>query len=109
MTGGTGSFGTAAVEYLDKHAKLKLNYFSRDENKQFEMQEFRLKTDFLGDIRDEEINNGIKKVILLYAAQKQVPASEYNPFECIKTNVFGSQALISACIKNNVKKLFSLD
>ncbi len=115
VTGGTGSFGKAAVEYLNKHTKLKkLIVFSRDENKQFEMQKnFQSKNlrFFLGDIRDEErLIMALKGVdfVVHAAAQKQVPASEYNPFECIKTNVFGSQALISACIKNNVKKVIAL-
>ena len=115
ISGGTGSFGNAAVEFLLKKSKAnKIIIFSRDENKQFEMQnKFKHKSlrFFLGDIRDEErllmALSGVDYVIHA-AAQKHVTASEYNPFECIKTNIFGSQALISASIKKKVKKVIGL-
>lgn len=115
ITGGTGSFGNAAVEFLLKECNAKkIIIFSRDENKQFEMQnKYKDKSlrFFLGDIRDEErllmALEGVDYVIHA-AAQKHVPASEYNPFECIKTNIYGSQALISASIKKKVKKVIAL-
>ena len=115
ITGGTGSFGNAAVEFLTNNAKLKkIIIFSRDENKQFEMRK-RFKNKnlrfFLGDVRDEErLIMALKEVdyIIHAAAQKQVPAAEYNPFECIKTNVYGAQSVISAAIKTGVKRVIAL-
>lgn len=115
ITGGTGSFGNAAVKYLLKNADLKkIIIFSRDENKQFEMQnKFKHKSlrFFLGDVRDEErlllALNDVDFVIHA-AAQKHVPAAEYNPFECIKTNIFGSNALISAAIKKKISKVIAI-
>ena len=115
ITGGTGSFGTHATEYLLKNTKLKkLIIFSRDENKQFIMQkkinDKRIRF-FLGDIRDEErLVMAFRNVdyVLHAAAQKHVPLSEYNPFECIKTNINGAQAIISAAIKSKVKKVIAL-
>lgn len=115
ITGGTGSFGKVAVKLLLAKCKLKkLIIFSRDENKQFEMQkQFSNKTlrYFLGDIRDEQrLEMALNKVdyVIHAAAQKQVPAAEYNPFECIKTNIYGSQSLITASIKCRVKKIIAL-
>jgi len=115
ITGGTGSFGQAAVKFLLAKCKLKkLIIFSRDENKQFEMQKkFSNKTlrYFLGDIKDEtRLEMALNKVdyVIHAAAQKQVPAAEYNPFECIKTNIYGSQSLITASIKCRVKKVIAL-
>ena len=87
ITGGTGSFGNAAVEYLISHCRLKkIIIFSRDENKQYEMQKkFKNKNlrFFLGDVRDEErLLIAFKNVdfVIHAAAQKHVPAGEYNPF-----------------------------
>ena len=115
ITGGTGSFGYAAADFLLKKKKLKkLIIFSRDENKQFEMrnkfntQNIRF---FLGDVRDEaRLEMALKNVdfVIHAAALKHVMAAEYNPFECIKTNIYGAQALISAAIKNKVKKVIAL-
>ena len=115
ITGGTGSFGNAALDYLTKNCNLKkIVIFSRDENKQYEMsKKFKDKNIrfFLGDVRDQErltmALQGIDYVIHA-AAQKHVLAAEYNPFECIKTNIYGSQALINAAIKNKVKKVIAL-
>ena len=91
ITGGTGSFGNAALSFLTKKCKLKkIIVFSRDENKQFEMRKkFKQKNIrfFLGDVRDEErLTMALKgiDIVIHAAAQKQVPAAEYNPFECIK-------------------------
>ncbi len=115
ITGGTGSFGNAAVEFLTKKCKLKkIIIFSRDENKQYEMQKkFKNKNlrFFLGDIRDEErLLIAFKDVdyVVHAAAQKHVPAAEYNPFECIKTNINGAQSIILACLKTKVKKVVAL-
>jgi UDP-N-acetylglucosamine 4,6-dehydratase len=115
ITGGTGSFGNAAVNFLLKNAELnKLIIFSRDENKQFEMQNaYKSKKlrFFLGDVRDESrLDIALKDVdyVIHAAALKQVPAAEYNPFECIKTNIHGTQALILSSIKNGVKKIIGL-
>ena len=115
ITGGTGSFGKAAVKFLLAKCKLKkLIIFSRDENKQFEMQKQfnnKILRYFLGDIRDEpRLEMALNKVdyVIHAAAQKQVPAAEYNPFECIKTNIYGSQSLITASIKCRVKKIIAL-
>ena len=115
ITGGTGSFGHAAVEYLLKYGNLKkIIIFSRDENKQFEMQKIFKETNlrfFLGDVRDKErLVMAFKNVdfVIHAAAQKHVPAAEYNPFECIKTNIYGSQQVISASIECGVKKVIAL-
>lgn len=115
ITGGTGSFGNAVTEFLLKKSKLrKIIIFSRDENKQFEMRnKFTSKNIrfFLGDVRDEaRLEMALKNVdiVIHAAALKHVMAAEYNPFECIKTNIYGAQALISAAIKNKVKKVIAL-
>lgn len=116
ITGGTGSFGNAALKALLRLDPNKIIIFSRDELKQFEMQNKLKKYEkklryFIGDIRDKErLNLAFKDVdiVIHAAALKQVPASEYNPFETIKTNVFGTQNVVEACLNNNVKKLISL-
>ena len=108
ITGGTGSFGHEAVKFLTSKCKLKkIIIFSRDENKQYEMQK-KFKGNnlrfFLGDIRDEErLLHAFKGVDFVIHA-----AAQYNPFECIKTNVNGAQSIISACLKTNVKKVIAL-
>ena len=115
ITGGSGSFGNALVEYLLKSCNLKkIIIFSRDENKQFEMQnKFKNKNlrFFLGDVRDEDrMFTALKDVdyVIHAAAQKHVPAAEYNPFECIKTNIYGAQTVISASIKQKVRKVIAI-
>jgi UDP-N-acetylglucosamine 4,6-dehydratase/5-epimerase len=119
ITGGTGSFGKAfARTLLTRYPDLKrLVIFSRDELKQFEMgQEFDPKKYpalryFIGDIRDADrmrrALEGIDTVIHA-AALKQVPAAEYNPFECIKTNILGAQNLIEACLDSSVRDVVAL-
>ena len=115
ITGGTGSFGQSAVEYLLKHSELnKLIIYSRDENKQFEMQnkikDQRLRF-FLGDVRDQvRLEMALNEVdfVIHAAALKHVPAAEYNPFESIKTNIYGSQSVVLASIKQKVKKVIIL-
>lgn len=119
ITGGTGSFGKAFVKtVLERYPDIKrLVVFSRDELKQFEMaQEFSDKKYaglryFIGDIRDEpRLRRALEgiDVVVHAAALKQVPAAEYNPFECIKTNVLGAQNLIEACLDSNVHRVVAL-
>jgi len=115
ITGGTGSFGKKYIEIiLEKFKPKKIIVLSRDELKQFEMQQkyndpcMRY---FIGDVRDENrMNEAMEGVdyVIHAAAMKQVPAAEYNPMECIKTNIYGAENVIKACIKNNVKKVIAL-
>jgi len=115
ITGGTGSFGKKCVKMLlEQYKPKKIIVFSRDELKQFEMsQEFNqpCMRYFIGDVRDKERLNqamyGIDYVIHA-AALKQVPAAEYNPTECIKTNISGAENVISAALSNDVKKVIAL-
>ena len=116
ITGGTGSFGNAFVDHvlrLNSQPK-RLIVFSRDELKQFEMQqEFRDEClrFFIGDVRDEDrLSLAMKDVdfVVHAAALKHVSTSEYNPFETVKTNILGAQNLIDACLNNNVKKTIAL-
>lgn len=119
LTGGTGSFGKAFVRtVLQRYPHLKrLVVYSRDELKQFEMaQEFsphehKALRYFIGDIRDERrLRRALEgiDVVIHAAALKQVPTAEYNPFECIKTNVLGAQNLIEACLDANVRRVVAL-
>ena len=115
ITGGTGSFGNKFTETLIKHYKpRKIIIFSRDELKQFEMrQKFNQECMryFIGDVRDKErlamAMNGIDYVIHA-AALKQVPAAEYNPTECIRTNISGAENVINAALYNEVEKVIAL-
>lgn len=115
ITGGTGSFGKKFIEVLlSRHKPARIVVFSRDELKQYEMaQEFEAPCMryFLGDVRDaarlRQATEGID-IVIHAAALKQVPAAEYNPFECIKTNVLGAQNVIEACLGNNVQRVVSL-
>jgi UDP-N-acetylglucosamine 4,6-dehydratase len=115
ITGGTGSFGKKYTRtLLDRYKPRRLVIFSRDELKQFEMQqEFDAPCMryFIGDVRDaDRLNqamNGIDFVIHA-AALKQVPAAEYNPMECIKTNVYGAENVIRSAIACNVEKVIAL-
>jgi UDP-N-acetylglucosamine 4,6-dehydratase len=116
LTGGTGSFGHSFVPLtLKKYNPQKLVIFSRDEMKQWEMAKIyggdsRVRF-FIGDIRDKErlsrALNGIDYVVHA-AATKIVPTAEYNPFECVKTNVFGAMNLIDAAIDSGVKRVVAL-
>lgn len=118
LTGGTGSFGKAFVRHVVENWKPKrLVIFSRDELKQFEMaQEFSEdRYDFLryfiGDVRDgDRIRRAIEgcDTVVHAAALKQVPAAEYNPFECIKTNILGAQNLIEACLDSGIRRVVAL-
>jgi UDP-N-acetylglucosamine 4,6-dehydratase len=115
ITGGTGSFGKKYTRILlERYKPKKIIVFSRDELKQFEMQqEFNdsCMRYFIGDVRDEQRLKqamcGVDYVIHA-AALKQVPAAEYNPMECIKTNVHGAENVIKAALDNNVKKVIAL-
>lgn len=119
LTGGTGSFGKAFVKTVLKRYPgiRRLVVFSRDELKQFEMaqqfppSEHKALRYFIGDVRDEarlrRAMEGID-VVVHAAALKQVPSAEYNPFECIKTNVLGAQNLIEACLDNGVRRVVAL-
>ena len=115
ITGGTGSFGRKYVDILlEKFTPKKIIIYSRDELKQFHMQETHnanIMRYFIGDVRDyERLNQVMDSVdfVIHAAALKQVPAAEYNPMECIKTNVHGAENVIKACINNNVKKVIAL-
>ncbi|MDE5591406.1 MAG: UDP-N-acetylglucosamine 4,6-dehydratase (inverting) [Helicobacter sp.] len=115
ITGGTGSFGKQYTQTLLKQYKPnKIVIFSRDELKQYEMASIYNQPCmryFLGDVRDEsrlkEATNGIHYIIHA-AALKQVPAAEYNPMECIKTNIYGAQNVIRAALSNGVEKVIAL-
>lgn len=118
LTGGTGSFGKAFVRAVTrKWQPRRLVIFSRDELKQFEMEqvfsnrEFPFLRYFIGDVRDpERLRRAIEgcDTVVHAAALKQVPAAEYNPMECIKTNVIGAQNLIEACFDMGVKRVVAL-
>jgi UDP-N-acetylglucosamine 4,6-dehydratase (inverting) len=119
VTGGTGSFGRAFVRtVLQRYPSIpRLVVYSRDELKQFEMaqqfseREYPGLRYFIGDIRDEaRLRRALEGVdiVIHAAALKQVPAAEYNPFECIKTNVLGAQNLIEACLDSHVTRVVAL-
>jgi len=119
ITGGTGSFGQAFVkEVLYRYPKVRrLVVYSRDELKQFEMAQKFPESDypamryFIGDVRDaDRLRRALEGVDIVVhtAALKQVPAAEYNPFECIKTNIMGAQNLIEACLDRNVYNVVAL-
>jgi UDP-N-acetylglucosamine 4,6-dehydratase len=115
ITGGTGSFGKQYVKtILQRFQPRKLIIYSRDELKQFEMQQDfpqNCMRFFLGDVRDRErliqALNGVDYVIHA-AALKQVPAAEYNPMECVKTNIHGAENVIHAALANDVEKVIAL-
>jgi len=116
VTGGTGSFGNAFVPMtLEKYNPKRLVIFSRDEMKQWEMAKIfqgdhRVRF-FIGDVRDKDrlyrALDGIDYVVHA-AATKIVPTAEYNPFECVKTNINGAMNLIDACIDRGVKRVVAL-
>lgn len=119
VTGGTGSFGKAFIKtVLSRYPGVKrLVVFSRDELKQFEMAQlfpeakYQALRYFIGDVRDESrlkrAFEGVE-IIVHAAALKQVPTAEYNPFECVKTNVIGAQNIIEACLDTSVKRVVAL-
>ena len=119
ITGGTGSFGKALVKtVLARHPNIRrLVIYSRDELKQFQMSQ-QFSSDrypgiryFIGDVRDlDRLRRAMEgiDVVIHAAALKQVPAAEYNPFECIKTNVLGAQNVIEACLDTGVQRVVAL-
>lgn len=118
VTGGTGSFGKAFIRRLLTMGKpQRVVVYSRDEFKQFEMQQefpvedYPFLRFFLGDVRDgDRLRRAVEGVdtVIHAAALKQVTAAEYNPFECIKTNVMGAQNLIEACLDSGVSRVVAL-
>lgn len=118
VTGGTGSFGKRFIEIiLERFSPKRLVVFSRDELKQFEMEQqfpmtkFPCMRYFIGDVRDKErLKRACFEVdyIIHAAAMKHITAAEYNPTECIATNVDGAKNLIDAAINNNVKRVVAL-
>ena len=119
ITGGTGSFGKKFVErIITQFPNVKrLVIFSRDELKQFEMaqvfspKKYPFLRYFIGDVRDEKrIKRALEgiDIIIHAAALKQVPTAEYNPIECIKTNILGAQNIIEAALDSGVKKVIAL-
>lgn len=119
ITGGTGSFGHAFVKtVLQRFPDVRrLVIYSRDELKQYEMaqlfsdRQYPAIRYFIGDIRDQDrLRRALEgiEIVIHAAALKQVPAAEYNPFECIKTNVIGAQNLIEACFDTQVETVVAL-
>lgn len=115
VTGGTGSFGQCFVRsLLERHRPKRLIVFSRDELKQYQMQQqFDLPCMryFLGDVRDRDrLIQAMRQVdyVVHAAALKQVPAAEYNPMECIKTNVHGAENVITAALEHDIAKVIAL-
>jgi UDP-N-acetylglucosamine 4,6-dehydratase/5-epimerase len=116
VTGGTGSFGHTFIPMtLSMHRPKKIIVYSRDEMKQWEMAKLFEKDDrirfFIGDVRDKDrlyrALDGVD-IVVHAAATKIVPTAEYNPFECVKTNVIGAMNLIDACIDKKVKRVVAL-
>ncbi|MFM5165697.1 UDP-N-acetylglucosamine 4,6-dehydratase (inverting) [Aeromonas veronii] len=115
VTGGTGSFGKKFIAtVLSRYQPARLIVYSRDELKQFEMQQcfnHPCMRYFIGDVRDaERLDMAMRDVdfVVHAAALKQVPAAEYNPMECIKTNVGGAENVIKAALNNGVQKVIAL-
>lgn len=118
VTGGTGSFGKAFVQtILDRYRPERVVVFSRDELKQYEMEQVILPDQrehvrfFIGDVRDvERLELALREidVVVHAAALKHVPAAEYNPFECVKTNIHGAENVVMASLRTGVKQVVAL-
>ncbi|NCC20897.1 MAG: UDP-N-acetylglucosamine 4,6-dehydratase (inverting) [Alphaproteobacteria bacterium] len=118
VTGGTGSFGKKFIEtILKEHKPRRVIVYSRDELKQYEMSQILRDTDypamryFIGDVRDRDrLTFAMRDVDIVVhaAALKQVPTAEYNPMECIRTNVDGAENVMRGAIDNNVEKVIAL-
>lgn len=116
LTGGTGSFGHAFIPMtLEKFNPSRLVIYSRDEMKQWEMAKIYAGDDrlrfFIGDVRDKDrLSRALQGIdfVVHAAATKIVPTAEYNPFECVKTNIIGAMNLIDACIDRGVKRVVAL-
>jgi UDP-N-acetylglucosamine 4,6-dehydratase/5-epimerase len=118
VTGGTGSFGKHFLKtVIARYKPRRVIVFSRDELKQSDMQlefpmsQYPFVRYFIGDVRDRDrLDLALRDVDYLVhaAAMKQVPTAEYNPFECIRTNVFGAENIVTAALRRNVKKVIAL-
>src|SRR6195952_2796375 len=118
ITGGTGSFGKHFLKtVLERYKPKRLIIFSRDELKQsdmaleFPMDRYPFIRYFIGDVRDRDrLDMALRDVdyVIHAAAMKQVTTAEYNPFECIRTNVFGAENVVTACLRRGVKKVVAL-
>ncbi len=118
VTGGTGSFGKKFIQtVLERYEPRRVIVFSRDELKQYEMgidlspQKYPALRYFIGDVRDaDRLDMALRDVdvVVHAAALKQVPAAEYNPFECIQTNVIGAENVVRASLRNGVSKVIAL-
>lgn len=119
ITGGTGSLGYALTKHILSQSPTvrRLVIFSRDEQKQFQMEQkfpkahFPQTRFFIGDVRDvDRLKRALKGIdyVIHAAALKHVPIAEYNPMECVKTNVLGAENLINACLETDVKKVVAL-
>ena len=116
ITGGTGSFGKKFVQMtLKKYSPKSLIIFSRDEMKQWDMSEKYREDErvkfIIGDVRDKErLSRSLDGVdyVVHAAATKIVPTAEYNPFECVKTNIYGAMNVIDACTDKKIKKVVAL-
>ena len=118
ITGGTGSFGTSFVEHVLKNYKpKKIIVFSRDEQKQYEaanrinLKKYKNVRFFIGDVRDfERLHRAFANVdyVIHAAAMKHITSSEYNPTECIATNIQGAENIINAALENDVKKVIAI-
>lgn len=118
ITGGTGSFGSAFVSTVLARSKpRKLIIFSRDEQKQYEMAQRLREADhpalryFIGDVRDlDRLEMAMREVdcVIHAAALKHVPTAEYNPFECVATNINGAQNVVTAALRTNVERVIAL-
>jgi len=118
VTGGTGSFGKHFVKtVIENYKPRRLVIYSRDELKQYEMQQlfpmeqYPFMRYFIGDVRDRDrLDMALNNIdyVIHAAALKQVTTAEYNPFECIRTNVFGAENLVYAALRRNVRKVIAL-
>ena len=119
ITGGTGSLGKALTRHiLDNYPNIKrLVIFSRDEQKQFQMameypkEQFPQVRFFIGDVRDfDRVKRALKGInyVIHAAAMKHVPIAEYNPMECVKTNILGAENIINACLETDVERVVAL-
>jgi UDP-N-acetylglucosamine 4,6-dehydratase len=118
ITGGTGSFGKTFLRtVLDRHAPRRVVIFSRDELKQYELEQTLSADDrgrvrfFIGDVRDparlEMAMRGVE-IVVHAAALKHVPAAEYNPFECVKTNIHGAENVVTGALRAGVRRVIAL-